>query len=35
MTGKRLSKEERRQQLLQVARSIIRTQGVEALTRDI
>ena len=32
MTGKRLSKEERRQQLLQVARSIIRTQGVEALT---
>jgi AcrR family transcriptional regulator len=32
MTGKRLSKEERRQQLLQVARSIIRTQGVKALT---
>ncbi|NNP67430.1 TetR/AcrR family transcriptional regulator [Acinetobacter sp. Ac_5812] len=32
MTGKRLSKEERRQQLLQVARLIIRTQGVEALT---
>ncbi|MFW1953123.1 TetR/AcrR family transcriptional regulator [Acinetobacter beijerinckii] len=32
MMGKRLSKEERRQQLLQVARSIIRTEGVEALT---
>lgn len=32
MMGKRLTKEERRQQLLQVARSIIRTQGVEALT---
>lgn len=32
MTGKRLAKEQRRQQLLQVARSIIRTEGVEALT---
>ncbi|MBP8006484.1 MAG: TetR/AcrR family transcriptional regulator [Acinetobacter sp.] len=32
MTGKRLSKDDRRQQLLHVARSIIRTQGVEALT---
>jgi AcrR family transcriptional regulator len=32
MTGKRLGKDERRQQLLLVARSIIRTQGVEALT---
>ncbi|MDR7016316.1 TetR/AcrR family transcriptional regulator [Acinetobacter sp. 3657] len=32
MTGKRLSKDDRRQQLLHVARSIIREQGVEALT---
>ncbi|MCH7337035.1 TetR/AcrR family transcriptional regulator [Acinetobacter sp. NIPH 2699] len=32
MTGKRLTKEDRRQQLLHVARSIIRTEGVEALT---
>lgn len=32
MVGKRLTKEQRRQQLLQVARSIIRTEGVEALT---
>ena len=32
MVGKRLTKEHRRQQLLQVARSIIRTEGVEALT---
>lgn len=32
MVGKRLTKEKRRQQLLQVARSIIRTEGVEALT---
>lgn len=32
MVGKRLTKEQRRQQLLQVARSIIRIEGVEALT---
>ncbi|EFF82922.1 transcriptional regulator, TetR family [Acinetobacter haemolyticus ATCC 19194] len=32
MVEKRLTKEQRRQQLLQVARLIIRTEGVEALT---
>ncbi|QER39944.1 TetR/AcrR family transcriptional regulator [Acinetobacter suaedae] len=32
MVGKRLTKEQRRQQLLQVARLIIRKEGVEALT---